>query len=161
MRGEINFMNKQNLSIIFEKIKNSCILDKGIYRNTTDETPLEIAIVMRSIDARFVLVNAHLDLEDEKSIILENLYDIEGCLFSFQFKKNLPATYNSITSIYPNANWGESECFEMFGIDFTDNKTAKNGLLLTSQKELKMPLLKQETEKILIRKNKVQEDKIV
>jgi len=155
-------MDKQNLSIIFEKVKNACALDKGVYRNITeDKTPLEIAILMRSINARFVLVNAHLDLEDEKSIILENLYDIEGYLFSFQFKKKLPASYTSIISIYPNANWGESECFEMFGIDFTDNKNVKKGLLLTSQDDLKPPLLKQETEKILIRKNKVQEDKIV
>ncbi|AEE14279.1 NADH dehydrogenase (ubiquinone) 30 kDa subunit [Thermodesulfobium narugense DSM 14796] len=155
-------MGKQNLSIIFEKIKNSCTLDKGVYRNTIkDQTPLEVAIMMRSINARLVLVNAFLDLQDERTIILENLYDIDGCLFSFQFKKNLPATFTSITSIYPNANWGERECFEMFGIDFSDNKDIKNGLLLTSQKDLKTPLLKQEIEKILIRKNKVQEDKIV
>jgi len=155
-------MDKQNLGIIFEKIKNVCILDKGVYRNVVeDKTPLEIAILMRSINARFVLVNAHLDLEDEKSIILENLYDFEGYLFSFQFKMKLPATFTSITSIYPNARWGENECFEMFGINFSGNKDIKDGLLLTAQKDLKAPLLKQEIEKILIRKNKVQEDKIV
>ncbi|AWB09984.1 Respiratory-chain NADH dehydrogenase, subunit [Thermodesulfobium acidiphilum] len=155
-------MNKQNLNIIFEKIKSSCVLERGIYKNNTeDKTPLEVAIIMRSINARLILVNAYVDLEDEKSIILENLYDIEGCLFLFQFKKNLPATYTSITSVYPNANWGERECFEMFGIDFIDNKDLKNGLLLTSQKDVKVPLLKQEREKILIRKNKLQEDKIV
>lgn len=155
-------MDKQNLSIIFEKVKDNCVLDKGIYKSISeDKNPLEVAIMMRSIDARFVLVNAYLDLENEKSIILENLYDIEGHLFSFQFKEDLPAKFASITSIYPNANWGEIECVEMFGIDFTDNKNIKNGLLLTSQGDLKPPLLRQETEKILTRKNKVQEDKVV
>jgi len=111
-----------------------------------NHSPLLMAKAFKKIGGRLISLSPYLGPDGQEITIYYHFaYQNEVFNIKLQTKKQ---QIDSITSIYPNADWLEKEAGEMYGIKFIGHQNQTN-LLLTAQN--KTPLLAIEKEKIGIK----------
>ncbi len=109
---------KINVSIIkheqlYLNINSENLIDVVIFLKTNKETKFKQLIDITAVDypekeKRFKLVYLFLSHEFNQRILID--YEI-----------NEKETVNSLTSVFPSANWMEREVFDMYGINFKNH----------------------------------------
>ena len=98
---------------IYLNINHEDLLDCIIFLKTNNETKFQQLVDITAVDYpnnkdRFKMVYLFLSHESNSRLILD-------------FWINENEIINSITEIYPSANWMEREVFDMYGVSFKDH----------------------------------------
>ena len=98
---------------IYLNINHEDLLDCIIFLKTNNETKFQQLVDITAVDYpnnkdRFKMVYLFLSHETNSRLILD-------------FWINENEIINSITEIYPSANWMEREVFDMYGVSFKDH----------------------------------------
>ena len=98
---------------IYLNINHEDLLDCIIFLKTNNETKFQQLVDITAVDYpnnkdRFKMVYLFLSHETNSRLILD-------------FWINENEIINSITEIYPSANWMEREVFDMYGVNFKDH----------------------------------------
>ena len=114
-------------SELTSKIKKTTIAFNELLIDTTEEELIEVIIFLKSSDKfkfRQLIDIAGVDYpEEEKRFQLVYLFlsHENNIRIKLLIKFQSDQTINSITKIFPSANWMEREVFDMYGIEFIDH----------------------------------------
>ncbi|HTZ11245.1 MAG TPA: NADH-quinone oxidoreductase subunit C [Candidatus Margulisiibacteriota bacterium] len=119
---------------------------RRIYFSVEKEHLFEtVKILFKELELRFVTASG-LEAPSGLEIIYHFSFDRSGEIYSLRVfledKKN--PRVDSITPIFPGAEWIEREIWEMLGIDFTGHPNLKRLLLAEDWPEGKFPLRRED-----------------
>ncbi len=127
---------------ILANFKNIQKKDKDIWIEA-DMPPKKSAEIFKKAGGRLISISGYL-APDLKEIEIYYHFDLEGKIYNLRYRTKNKKT-ESISKIFPTADWIEREIFESYGVKFKGHKNLTN-LLVTSK--IKTPLLDLEKEKL-------------
>ena len=112
LNTKINFSRLKH-EHLYLNINSENLIEVAIFLKTNKETKFKQLIDITAVDypekeKRFKLVYLFLSHEFNQRILID--YEI-----------NEKETINSLTSVFPSANWMEREVFDMYGINFKNH----------------------------------------
>jgi len=118
--------------------------DKRVYIDIEPKDLLEaVRLIFRQLGARFNIASA-IDRPDGTEILYHFEFDKENVIVSirvFSPERKRPE-FDSLTPIFPGAEWIEREMHELFGIDFKGHTNMRTLLLPDGWPKDKYPLRK-------------------
>ena len=127
MNSKLQNLEKLINSELSSKILNSAIRNEELFIETSDNDLVEVVQFLKSNEnCKFkqLIDIAGVDYpEDEKRFELVYLFLSHeyNTRIKLLIKFQLSQTINSITKIFPSANWMEREVFDMYGIKFKNH----------------------------------------
>ena len=123
----IEGLEKKINSELTTKIKESKILHNQLYLSINLEDLLDVVLLLKTnkdIKFRQLIDITAVDYPEH-----EKRFKMVYLLLSHQFNQRIILSYfihesdqiNSLTKIFPSANWMEREIFDMYGIKFSDH----------------------------------------
>ena len=125
--NKIEDLEKKINSELTTKIKESKILHNQLYLSINLEDLLDVVLLLKTnkdIKFRQLIDITAVDYPEH-----EKRFKMVYLLLSHQFNQRIILSYfiresdqiNSLTKIFPSANWMEREIFDMYGIKFSDH----------------------------------------